>query len=41
MQKQIGNAVPILLGYALGLELRAALFKDWQKKREGFDITGN
>lgn len=34
MQKQIANVVPILLGYALGLELRAALFQDWLNKRE-------
>lgn len=41
MQRQIGNAVPLPVGHALGLELRAALFKDWRKKRdEVVDLTG-
>lgn len=34
MHRQIGNAVPINLGFALGRELRAVLFKKWQTSRE-------
>lgn len=33
MQREIGNAVPWPLGYALGRELRDALFEDWQNKQ--------
>lgn len=34
MHRQIGNAVPINLGAALGRELRKVMFKDWQANRE-------
>lgn len=40
MQRQIGNAVPFPVGRALGLELRAAMFKDWRAKRDEIvDLT--
>ena len=29
MHREIGNAVPWPVGYALGRELRDALFEDW------------
>lgn len=31
MHRQIGNAVPLQVGTALGRELRAALFKKWEQ----------
>lgn len=35
MQREIGNAVPWPMGYALGRQLRDALFEDWlARKRE-------
>jgi DNA (cytosine-5)-methyltransferase 1 len=34
MHRQIGNAVPLPVGAALGRELRLALFKKWLKDRE-------
>jgi DNA (cytosine-5)-methyltransferase 1 len=34
MHRQIGNAVPINVGFALGRELRASLIEQWQAKRE-------
>jgi len=34
MQRQIGNAVPLPVGAALGRELRTALFKKWKKEQE-------
>ncbi|GJE89469.1 S-adenosyl-L-methionine-dependent methyltransferase [Phanerochaete sordida] len=33
MQREIGNAVPWPVGYALGRELRDALFEDWLLRR--------
>ncbi|KAJ7204406.1 S-adenosyl-L-methionine-dependent methyltransferase [Mycena pura] len=33
LHRQIGNAVPWQVSRALGRELRAALFKEWQKKK--------
>ena len=35
MHRQIGNAVPLPLGAALGQELRAALYRKWLKDRQG------
>ncbi|EKM61513.1 uncharacterized protein PHACADRAFT_204683 [Phanerochaete carnosa HHB-10118-sp] len=34
MQREIGNAVPWPVGYALGRELRDALFEDWLRNRQ-------
>jgi DNA (cytosine-5)-methyltransferase 1 len=34
MHRQIGNAVPINLGLALGRELSTVLFKKWLADRE-------
>ena len=37
MLRQIGNAVPLPVGAALGRELKAAMLKKWQQDRE--DVT--
>ena len=34
MQREIGNAVPWPVGYALGRELRDALFEEWLRIQE-------
>lgn len=34
MHRQIGNAVPIPIGYALGRELRISLHQNWLKSLE-------
>jgi DNA (cytosine-5)-methyltransferase 1 len=34
MHRQIGNAVPINLGFALGRELRTVLIERWHAMRE-------
>ena len=34
MHRQIGNAVPVNVGFALGRELRAVLVEKWLAKRE-------
>jgi len=34
MHRQIGNAVPLPVGHALGRELREALFTKWITQRE-------
>jgi DNA (cytosine-5)-methyltransferase 1 len=34
MQRQIGNAVPVPVGSALGRELRISLYQQWLKSRE-------
>jgi len=34
MHRQIGNAVPLQVGAALGRELRWALYKKWLKDRQ-------
>jgi len=34
MHRQIGNAVPLPIGIALGRELRSACFKKWMRSRE-------
>jgi len=34
MHRQIGNAVPLPVGHALGRELREALFTKWIAQRE-------
>jgi len=34
MHRQIGNAVPLPVGHALGRELREALFTRWIEQRE-------
>jgi DNA (cytosine-5)-methyltransferase 1 len=34
MHRQIGNAVPLQVGHALGRELREALFTKWVAQRE-------
>ena len=34
MHRQIGNAVPLPVGHALGRELREALFTKWVAQRE-------
>ena len=34
MHRQIGNAVPLPVGHALGRELREALFNKWIAQRE-------
>jgi DNA (cytosine-5)-methyltransferase 1 len=34
MHRQIGNAVPLPVGHALGRELREALFTRWIAQRE-------
>jgi len=39
MHRQIGNAVPIDVGFALGRELRAALVEKWRAKREDIIIV--
>jgi len=39
MHRQIGNAVPIDVGFALGRELRAALVENWRAKREDIIIV--
>lgn len=34
MQREIGNAVPWPVGYALGRELRDALFEEWLRTKQ-------
>ncbi|TDL19401.1 S-adenosyl-L-methionine-dependent methyltransferase [Rickenella mellea] len=34
MHRQIGNAVPLPMGHALGRELRAAMFKKWKSEQQ-------
>lgn len=34
MHRQIGNAVPINIGFALGCELRAVLVEQWRARQE-------
>lgn len=38
MHRQIGNAVPLPLGHALGRELEVALMKRWKESR--MDVGG-